>query len=120
MMMDKLILYVVNDIYNKNKEHNRYSISVSVLDSIYGADYSQMLKVKNHFHLLIGIIIEKFICNKSNYKNLGIISKILLYQCLLWKYKGRDFIIMQKILNCFQDLKKGEFDKDGSSDLGNT
>ena len=108
----KLILHVVNDIYNKNKEHNRYSISVSVLDSIYGADYSQMLQVKNHFHLLIGIIIEKFICNKSNYKNLGIISKILLYQCLLWKYKGRDFIIMQKILNCFQDLKKGEFDKD--------
>ena len=108
----KLILHIVNDIYNKNKENNKYSISESLLDSIYGADYSQMQQVKNQFHLLIGIILEKYIYNKNVYGNLEIVTKILLHQSLLWKYKGRDFNIMPKILNCFLDLKKGEFDKE--------
>ena len=108
----KLILHIVNDIYNKNKENNKYSISESLLDSIYGADYSQMQQVKNQFHLLIGIILEKYIYNKNVYDNLEIVTKILLHQSLLWKYKGRDFNIMPKILNCFVDLKKGEFNKE--------
>ena len=108
----KLILHTINDLYNKNKEDNKYSSSMSLLDSIYGADYSKMQQVKNYFHLLIGIILEKFIFDKTNYQNLGISTKILLYQSLLWKYKGRDFIIMPKILNGFEDLKKPEFDKD--------
>ena len=71
-----------------------------------------MQQVKNHFHLLIGILIEKYINNKNNNENLGIITKIVLYQTLLWKYKGRDFHIMPKILSCFEDLKKSEVDKD--------
>ena len=94
----KLILHMINDIFNKNEENTNYSISISLLDSIYGADYSQMQQVKNHFHLLIGILIEKYINNKNNNENLGIITKIVLYQTLLWKYKGRDFHIMPKIL----------------------
>ena len=108
----KLILHMINDIFNKNEENTNYSISMSLLDSIYGADYSQMQQVKNHFHLLIGILIEKYINNKNNNENLGIITKIVLYQTLLWKYKGRDFHIMPKILSCFEDLKKSEVDKD--------
>ena len=108
----KLILHMINDIFHKKEENTNYSISMSLLDSIYGADYSQMQQVKNHFHLLIGIILEKYINNKSINDNLGIITKILLCQTLLWKYKGRDFHIMPKILSCFEDLKKGEFDKD--------
>ena len=107
----KLILHIINDIYNKNKENNKYSINISLLDSVYGADYSQMQQVKNYFHLLIGIILEKFIYNKDKYESLGVSTKILLYQSLLWKYKGRDFNIIPKILNVFEDLKKGEYDK---------
>ena len=107
----KLILHTINDLYNKNKENSNYSISMSLLDSIYGADYSQMQQVKNQFHLLIGIILEKYIKNKNNNENLGITTKILLYQTLLWKYKGRDFHIMPKILSSFDDLKKLELDK---------
>ena len=116
----KFILHIINDIYNKNKENNDYSINISLLDSIYGADYSQMQEVKNYFHLLIGIIVEKYILNKSNYDNLGISTKILLYQSLLWKYKGRDFNILPKILSCFEDLKNAELDKSKIIfDLGN-
>ena len=105
----KFILHIINDIYNKNKENNNYSVSISLLDSIYGADYSQMQQVKNYFHLLIGIILEKFIFNKKNYDNFGISTKILLYQSLLWKYKGRDFNILPKVLSCFEDLKNIEY-----------
>ena len=107
----KFILHIINEIYNKNKENNRYSIFMSVLDSIYGADYSQMQQVKNYFHLLIGILLEKFILNKNIYNNLGISTKILLFQSLLWKYKGRDFNIMPKLLSAFDDLKNSEIDK---------
>ena len=101
----RFILYVINERYNKNSKSNNYSISMSLLDS-YGADFAQMEQVKNQFHLLIDIIIDKYITNKNNYDKLSMPTKISLYQSLLWKYKGRDFNILPKIVNCFEDLKK--------------
>ena len=104
----KFILYIINDKYNKNNKNNNYSISMSLFDSIYGADFSQMEQVKNQFHLLIEIIIDKYILNNTIYEKLSLPTKISLYQSLLWKYKGRDFNILPKIINCFEDLKKCE------------
>ena len=104
----KFVLCIINDLFNKNIENNKYSISISLLDSIYGADYSKMQQVKNQFHLLIGIIVEKYCNNQTINSKLGIITKILLYQSLLWKYKGRDFNIMPNILSCFEELKSGK------------
>ena len=104
----KFILYEINDKYNKSSIKDNYSISISLFDSIYGADFLQMEKIKNQFHLLIEIIIDKYILNNKNYDNLSITTKIALYQSLLWKYKGRDFQILPKIIKCFEDMKNYE------------
>ena len=108
----KFILYIINNKYNKNSKENNYSISMSLLDSIYGANYYKVEQVKNHFHLLIDIIIDNYILNKNNFDKFGITTKISLYQSLLWKYKGRDFNILPKIINCFENLKSNELSKD--------
>ena len=101
----RFILYIINNKYNKNNNSNNYSIPISLLDSIYGSDFSQMEQVKNQFHLLLDTIINRYIKN-NNFNNLSLSTKISLYQCLLWKYKGRDFNILPKIINCFDDLKQ--------------
>ena len=62
----KLILYIINNKYNKNPKANNYSISISLFDSIYGADFSQTEQIKSQFHLLIEIIIDKYILNNNN------------------------------------------------------
>jgi hypothetical protein len=108
----KFILYIINNKYNKNSKENNYSISMSLLDSIYGANYSKVEQVKNHFHLLIDIIIDNYILNKNNFDKFGITTKISLYQSLLWKYKGRDFNILPKIINCFENLKTNDLNND--------
>ena len=104
----KFILFIINNKYNKKDDNNNYSISMSLFDSIYGADFSQMEQVKSQFHILIDIIIDKYILNSSVYDKLTLPSKISLYQSLIWKYKGRDFNMLPKIINCFEDLKKCE------------
>ena len=101
----RFILYIINERYNKNSISNNYSISMSFLDS-YGADFAQIEQVKNQFHLLIEIITDKYIMNKNIYDKLSMTTKISLYQSLLWKYKGRDFNILPKIVKCFEDLQK--------------
>ena len=111
----KFILYIINSKYNKNSKENNYSISMSLLDSIYGANYSKVEQVKNHFHLLIDIIIDNYILNKEKFDKFSITTKILLYQSLLWKYKGRDFNILPKIINCFQNLKVNELNNANNS-----
>ena len=113
----KFLLYIINDKYNKNDEANYYSISMSLFDSIYGADFSQMDQVKNQFHLFIDIIIDKYILNNKNYETLSLSTKISLYQSLLWKYKGRDFNILPKIINCFEDIKKYEISEENNNDI---
>ena len=113
----RFILYRINDKYNKNLNNTNYSISISFFDFIYGADFSKMEQVKNQFHLLIEIIIDKYISNSNIYENLSLTTKISLYQCLLWKYKGRDFNIIPKIINCFEDLKKCELLEDKNNDI---
>ena len=113
----KFILYIINDRYNKNNKSNNYSISMSLLDSIYGADFAQIEKVKNQFHLLIDVICDKYIINKKNYDKLSISTKISLYQSLLWKYKGRDFNIIPKIVKCFEDLKNYELNDNNKNIL---
>ena len=111
----KFILYIINNKYNKNSKENNYSISMSLLDSIYGANYSKVEQVKNHFHLLIDIIIDNYILNKNIFDKFGITTKISLYQSLLWKYKGRDFNILPKIINCFENLKSNELSNDSNN-----
>ena len=111
----KFVLYIINNKYNKNSKVNNYSISMSLLDSLYGANYSKVGQVKNHFHLLIDIIIDNYILNKNNFDKFGITTKISLYQSLLWKYKGRDFNILPKIINCFENLKGSELNTDSNN-----
>ena len=112
----RFILYIINDKYNKDNNCNNYSIPISLLDSIYGSDFSQMEQVKNQFHLLLDIILSKYIKN-SKYNDLSLTTKISLYQCLLWKYKGRDFNILPKIINCFDDLKNCQLIEDNNNVL---
>ena len=113
----KFILYIINERYNKNSKSNNYSISMSLLDSIYGADFAQIEKVKNQFHLLIDIISDKYIINKNNYDKLSLSTKISLFQSLIWKYKGRDFNILPKIVKCFEDLKNYELNNNSNKNI---
>ena len=113
----KFILYVINNKYNKNPKANNYSISISLFDSIYGADFSQMEQIKSQFHLLIEIIIDKYILNNNNYDKLSITTKIALFQSLLWKYKGRDFNILPKIIKCFDDMKNYELIENNNENI---
>ena len=108
-IINNLLLYLKNEsninlILNficKKMRHS-YNILNSIFDNTFGADYFDIEKLKQQFHLFLHILSYKLINNKNNYSN---ITKISLVESLIWKIKKRNFPILFEIMKVFEEIK---------------
>ena len=91
-----LILYNLNQLFRTGGK------IVSFSDDLLGVDYLLIDNVKNQFHLFLDIIEDKILNEKFN--TYSVITKINLYQSLIWKIKGRDFSVLSKLNELFKPL----------------
>ena len=91
-----LILNLMNQKIRMN--HNKGIIR---FDYIYGANYSLMEKLIKEFHEIIEIIYD---IKSNDRRELCNITKYELLESLLWKIKERDFDIVSKTIEIFEDI----------------
>ena len=89
-------------LYNLNKLFRTDGKIVSFSDDLLGVDYLLSDKIKNQFHLFLDIIEDKILNEKFN--SYSVLTKINLYQSLIWKIKGRDFSVLYKFKELFKPL----------------
>ena len=83
-----LLLYFIN----KKMRHNN-SLLNSIFDSIYGADFFNIEKLKQQFHLFLNILSYKITNNENQF---SLITKISLTESLIWKIKKKIFLYYLK------------------------
>ena len=89
-------------LYNLNKLFRIGGKIVSFSDDLLGVDYLLSDNVKNQFHILLDIIEDKILNEQFN--TYSVMTKINLYQSLIWKIKGRDFSVLSKLNDLFKPL----------------
>ena len=97
------IILILNFICKKIR--NKNNILNSVFDNTSGADYYNIEKLKQQFHLFLNIITHKL---TNNQNNISIITQISLTESLIWKIRKRNFPILCKMMQVFEELKAEE------------
>ena len=92
-----IILSEINSLYRKRDKLTSFS------DDLTGADYINIDRVKNMFHFFLDVIEDKISNAVDTFKPT---TKINLYQCLIWKIKGRDFDVLSSFVELFSLLLK--------------
>ena len=92
------IAFLLQLISGKIRKSN--NISNTFFDTILGADYLMLEKLKYQFHLLLSYLSDKLLQNKY-----CMTTEILFIENLIWKVRGRNFPILNQILKVFEDLK---------------
>ena len=122
LIINNFLLYLNNEtsiililnLIKINKNICQNNELTSIFDNVYGADYFIIEKVEHLFNQFFGILSNKIINNENNY---SIITKISLMQNLIWKIKGRDFPILEQVLNLFEEIKTGKIEKEEKEKL---
>ena len=98
-----LLLNLMNQKIRMN--HNKGIIN---FDYIYGANYYLMEKLIKEFHEIIEIIYD---IKENERRKLCNITKYELLESMLWKIKERDFDVVSKIIEIFEDITYFEKEK---------
>ncbi len=97
------LLIIMNQKIRMN--HNKGIIN---FDYIYGANYYLMEKLIKEFHEIIEIIYD---IKGNERRKLCNITKYELLESMLWKIKERDFDVVSKIIEIFEDITYFEKEK---------
>ena len=108
-IVNNLLLYLSNEsniifiLYLMRKKYNHKSIILnSIFDDIYAADYSTLEKMTHQFHLFLDILSYKLTDKKNNYSDA---TQIALCESLIWKIKKKNFPILTKLIQSFEEIK---------------
>ena len=112
-------LMIINNLLNSLQNETNISFLLQLIgikirksnfnfffDKVFGVDYLLLEKFKHKFHLLLSHLSNKYLKNKYN-----LTTEILFIENLIWKIRGRNFPILNQILNVFEELKTFKIEK---------